>query len=140
MPNKVCSANMRTETTIVVTQQHTDELGHLNHVAAVRILEQARDEWYQVCGLYSDAAAPYGTVVVNINYDYRHECFVGQALRVVTQPQRIGTKSIVLSHQILKPGGEIAISGTATSVVMEMQKRTIVAVPDCVAIHFRKQK
>ena len=94
MPNKVWPQNMRTETTIVVAQQHTDELGHLNHVAAVRMLEQARDEWYRVCGLYSDAAAPYGTVVVNINYDYRHECFVGQkASSSVTRYSNLVVKS-----------------------------------------------
>ena len=31
--------------TITVTQAHCDELGHLNHVEAVRYLERARSDW-----------------------------------------------------------------------------------------------
>ena len=51
---------------ITVTQAHCDELGHLNHVEAVRYLERARGEWYRQCGLYDGAGAQsLGTVVVN---------------------------------------------------------------------------
>ena len=110
---------MHTEMTLVVEVDHTEELGHLNHVAAVRILEQARDAWYHSCGLYRDDPDRYGTVIVNINYDYHNECFVGETLRVTTTPQRIGTKSIIVSHKILKPNDEPAVSGEAISVIMD---------------------
>jgi len=128
---------MQTKLTIVVEDSHTDNLGHLNHVAAVRILEQARDGWYLACGLHSGSPRRYNSVVVNINYDYRRECFIDEELSVVTRPERMGAKSIVLSHQIIKPDGGIAVSGKATSVVMDMQERTIILVPDCVATHFQ---
>lgn len=129
---------MHTEMTFVVQDEHTDELGHLNHVAAVRILEQARDAWYHSCGLYRDDPNRYGTVIVNINYDYHNECFVGETLRVTTTPQRIGTKSIIVSHKILKPNDESAVSGEAISVVMDMYERTVIPIPECIAIHFMK--
>ena len=129
---------MYTEMTLVVQDEHTDELGHLNHVAAVRILEQARDAWYHSCGLYRDDPDRYGTVIVNINYDYHNECFVGETLRVTTTPQRIGTKSIVVSHEILKPNDEPAVSGEAISVIMDMYARTVIPIPECIAIHFMK--
>lgn len=92
---------------------------------------------FRSCGLYSGSPRRYNSVVVNINYDYRRECFIDEELSVVTRPERMGAKSIVLSHQIIKPDGGIAVSGKATSVVMDMQERTIILVPDCVATHFQ---
>ena len=128
---------METKLTIAVEDAHTDSLGHLNHVDAVGILEQARDGWYLACGLNSESPHRYETEVVNINYDYRRECFIDEELSVITRPERMGKKSIVLSHEIIKPDGEIAVSGKATSVVMEMQERNIIPVPDCVEAIFK---
>ena len=126
---------VQTETIIEVTEAHTDNLGHLNHVAAVRYLEQARYEWYAACGLFRGEHGRLGTVVVNINYDYRRECFLGERLRVTSRGLSMGTKSIVLAHEIVKPDGEIAIEGRATSVVMDLSARRIIPVPACVAQH-----
>ena len=75
---------MQTETLIEVTDAHTDNLGHLNHVAAVRFLERARYEWFETCGLFSDEPGRFGTVVVIISYDYRRECFLGTLARDIT--------------------------------------------------------
>lgn len=126
---------MLTETIIEVTEAHTDSLGHLNHVAAVRLLELARYEWYAACGLFNGELGRLGTVVVNINYDYRRECFLAERLRVMSRGLSMGTKSMVIAHEIVKPDGEIAIEGRATSVVMDLSARRIIAVPDCVAQH-----
>ena len=126
---------MQIETIIEVTEAHTDLLGHLNHVAAVRYLEQARDEWYETCGLYAGEPGRYATVVVNISYDYRRECFLGERLRVTSRGVSMGTKSMVVDHEIIKPDGEVAIEGRATSVVMDLSARRIIAVPACVAQH-----
>ncbi len=126
---------MQTETIIEVTEKHTDNLGHLNHVTAVRYLEKARNDWYNRCRLFDPQRGHLGTVVVNINYDYRRECFLGEQLRVMTRGVSMGTKSFVLGHEIVKPDGEIAIEGRATSVVMDMSARRIIPVPACVAEH-----
>ena len=80
--------------TITVTQAHCDELGHLNHVEAVRYLERARSQWYRACGLFdTESGQSLGTVVVNIDYNYRVECFVGERLKVTTRPIAMGTRS-----------------------------------------------
>jgi len=123
------------ETVIEVTQADTDSLGHLNHVVAVRFLEKARYDWYEACGVFDAERGRLGTVVVNINYDYRRECFLGERLRITSRGVSMGTKSIVVAHEILKPGGEVAIEGRATSVVMDLDARRIIPVPDCVARH-----
>jgi YbgC/YbaW family acyl-CoA thioester hydrolase len=127
---------METETIIEVTQAHTDALGHLNHVRAVRYLELARDEWLTACGLYASASGTrYASVVVNVNYNYKRECFLGEQLRITSQPQSMGNKSYTIYHQIIKPNGDVAIDGEATSVIMDMKQRAILAVPPCMAEH-----
>ena len=119
-------------------EKHCDELGHLNHVQAVEYLERAREHWYRSCGLeWSDG---FGTIVVNIDFNYRLECFVGDQLTVITRPLSMGTKSLKLGHQILRSDGRVAVDGEATSVVMDLQARQIIAVPDCLAEHLPKRQ
>ena len=127
---------------ITVTQADCDELGHLNHVEAVRYLERARTRWYRACGLYGgdgEGGQSLGTVVVNIDYNYRAECFVGEKLRVTTRPVSMGTRSFVLAHEIIKPDGRVAIDGQCTSVIMDLVGRSIIAVPECLAMHLAKR-
>ena len=127
---------------ITVTQADCDELGHLNHVEAVRYLERARTRWYRACGLYGgdgEGGQSLGTVVVNIDYNYRAECFVGEKLRVTTRPVSMGTRSFVLAHEIIKPDGRVAIDGQCTSVIMDLVGRSIIAVPECLAVHLAKR-
>ena len=126
--------------TITVTQDHCDELGHLNHVEAVRYLERARGRWYRECGLFDTVSEhSLGTVVVNIDYNYRAECFVGERLKVTTRPVSMGTRSFTLEHAIIKPDGRTAIDGRCTSVIMDLAERSIVPVPQCLAVHLPRR-
>ena len=126
---------MDTETIIEVTAEHCDELEHLSHVEAVRYLETAREEWYADTGLYGETRKDYtlSAVVVNINCNYKLECFLGERLRVITRPVSMGSKSFVLGHEILKPDDSVAIDGVAASVIFDMRLRETVAVPECMA-------
>ena len=126
--------------TITVTEAHCDELGHLNHVEAVRYLERARSQWYRECGLFNGQSEhSFGTVVVNIDYNYRVECFVGERLKVTTRPVSRGTRSFTLEHAIIKPDGRTAIDGRCTSVIMDLAERAIIPVPECLAVHLPKR-
>ena len=123
---------------ITVTLAHCDDLNHLNHVEAVRYLERARSQWYQICGLHDgeeEGQHSYGSIVVNINYDYRAECLLGEMLRITTRPVSMGTRSFTLAHKIIKPDGQTAIEGPCTSVIMDRATRTIIPVPECLAAH-----
>ena len=132
---------METETIIEVTEAHIDSLGHLNHVQAVRYLEKARNEWLAACGLYeASAETRYVSVVVNINYNYKRECFLGEQLRVMSRPHSMGSKSYTLAHEIIKPNDEVAIDGRATSVIMDLNQRKIVPVPSCMAVHLPRRE
>ena len=128
---------METETIIEVVAKDCDNLGHLNHVEAVRYLERARDDWYTQCGLYGPGGrmTDLAPVVVNVRYDYRGECFLEERLVVVTRPLSMGRTSFTLVHEVRKPDGSVAIDGDATSVIMDLVQRVIVPVPDCLARH-----
>ena len=125
---------MQTTMQIQVAKHDTDELGHLNHIKALHFLETARLEWYTQCGLLGTSTPDaVGTIVVNININYRRECFLDEKLTVRTSLLSVGKKSFRLAQQIIRPDGDIAIDGVTTSVVMDLVSRKIMPVPDCVA-------
>lgn len=125
---------MISKTVLDVGEAHIDSLGHLNHVAAVRYLEAARNDWYTACGLYDgEGQGRFAAVVLNVNYDYKRECFLGERLSITTRPVSMGKKSFVLAHEIVKPDLEIAVSGKATSLIMDLMRRATIPVPSCMA-------
>ncbi len=132
------------ESRVVVAARQVDELGHLNHVAAVEILERARDDWYREAGLWD--GRPYsgdetlGTLVLNLNVNYRAECFADEALRVITRPRERGTKSYVLEQEVLKPDGTVAIDARVTSIVMDLAARATLAVPASLARYLPRRQ
>jgi thioesterase-3 len=127
-----------------VKPAHVDELGHLNHVYALEILEYARDDWYAEAGLWQgrrwSRAENLATLVLNVNYNYRLECFLDEELKTVTAPVERGGKSFMLSQQIVKPDGRVAIEGTTTSLIMDMDSHLTLPVPECLARYFPARK
>ena len=120
-----------------VLPRHVDELGHLNHVSAVDILQYARDDWYQAAELWQGRAwsgdERLGTLVLNLNVNYRLECFLDEELRVVTRPLQRGSKSYTLQQEIIKADERIAIDAEVTSLVMDMQSHETLPVPPSLA-------
>lgn len=129
---------------VKVTPAQVDDLGHLNHVFALQILENARDDWYAEAGLWEgrpwSGAENLATLVLNINFNYRQECFLDEALKIVTRPVEHGSKSFTLAQQIVKPDGGVAIEGAATSLVMDMEQHRSVPVPECLARYLPARK
>ena len=118
-----------------VQSAHVDELGHLNHVYALEILEYARDDWFAEAGLWEgrrwSGDENLATLVLNVNYNYRLECFLDETLKIVTAPVERGSKSFILAQQIVKPDGRVAIDGTTTSLIMDMESHLTLPVPEC---------
>ena len=128
---------METISNVIVQSAQVDELGHLNHVAAVDILQYARDDWYQQAGLWGgrpwSGDENLGTLVLNINVNYRLECFLDEEIRVVTRPLYRGSKSYTLAQEIRKADDRVAIDATVTSLVMDMAAHETLPVPECMA-------
>ena len=58
------------------------------------------------------------TVVVNVNLNLRRPCRQGEALRLVTRPERRGRTSFVLSQRIER-GGEVVADALVTLVTVD---------------------
>ena len=122
---------------VKVAAAQVDDLGHLNHVFALQLLEYARDDWYAEAGLWEgrrwSGDENLATLVLNINFNYRAECFLDEALRIITRPLERGSKSFTLGQQIVKTDDRIAVEGTVTSLVMDMEQHRSLPVPGCLA-------
>ena len=98
-----------------VRPEHVDDLGLLNHVFALQLLEYARDDWYAEAGLWDgrpwSGDENLATLVLNVNFNYRLECFLDEELKIKTSPLARGTKSFSLAQEIIKPDGRVAIDG-----------------------------
>lgn len=128
---------MQTLTRSTITADHIDEYGHMNHALGLRLLEWARDDWYRQAGLWQGRAwtadEALGTIVLNLNVNYRAECFEGEAVEIVTEPLSLGSKSFVLGHSMRKDDGRVAIDGTCTSLIMDLRQRITLPVPESLA-------
>jgi len=116
-----------------VSSAQVDELGHLNHSYAVQILEHARDEWYAAAGLWQgrrwSGEENLQTIVLNINVNYRQECFLDEPLTVVIAGLDGGNKSFRLSQEVLKEDGSVALDAVVTSIVMRMDTHETIEIP-----------
>ena len=79
-----------------------------------------------------------GTVVVNIDINYRRECFSGDRLSVVTRAHARGRKSYVLHQEIHAIDGQCVSDAKVTSVVMDMGTREVAALPEKLASQFEE--
>ena len=69
------------------------------------------------------------TVVLNINVNYRQECFLDEPLTVVIAGLDGGNKSFRLSQEVLKEDGSVAIDAVVTSIVMRMDTHETIEIP-----------
>ncbi len=125
-----------------VQESEIDELGHVNNARFLEYFERGRMDWYNRCdpALNNFAEQHLGTVVVNININYRRECFTGARLSVVTRPQTRGRTSYLLHQEIYDDEGECVSDAKVTSVVMDMNTRKTTSLPEALANQFAREK
>lgn len=122
---------METQTTLTVAASDIDSLGHVNNSRFLEYMEKGRLSWYLRIGFSLERMLELnlGTVVVNINVNFRRECLLGDCLTVVTRSLHRGRRSYVLAHEIHRQEGEMVVDGKVTSVVMDLQTRKTVPMP-----------
>ncbi len=77
-------------------------------------------------------------MVVNINVNFRRECFQGECLRVVTRPRSRGKKSYLLYQEIRNADNQLVTDAEVTSVVMDLDSRQTVAIPKVLARRYER--
>jgi acyl-CoA thioester hydrolase len=114
--------------TVALRWVDTDQYGHVNNVAIVRLLEEARVRLFGLPGLdVHTGAAPLltaalgdgsSTVVVGQQVEYAREIvYRGQSLDAEGWIARLGTRSITLALRLLQEGQEHVVA-TVTVVVL----------------------
>jgi thioesterase III len=110
----------------------------VNGPGLVEYLEWGREDWYERNGLPYDRLYALGamTVTVNLNLNYRRECFQGDVLTVTTRPERLGRSSFALRQEIRKRDGSLATDADVTLVTIDPATRKSRPVPDALARAF----
>jgi acyl-CoA thioester hydrolase, YbgC/YbaW family len=123
---------METTLSLIVRPTEIDVNGHVNNAKYLEYLEWGREEWYEAANLHYDTLQRLGvqTVTVNININYRKECFQGDNLTVITRPKSVGRTSFVLEQYIVNEAGELCTDALITSVAMDIETRKGCPVPD----------
>ena len=113
------------------SQAQVDALGHLNNGVYISSLENARIAFYQHINLKLESPPPrgLGTVVVNMNINFRRECFAGEHLQILTQAHSRGGRSYILSQTITRNGNEVVCDALVTNVIMDLNSRSVVDIP-----------
>ena len=126
---------------LCVQENEIDELGHVNNARFLEYFERGRMDWYNRCdpALNNNDGRCLGTVVVNIDINYRRECFSGDRLSVVTRAHTRGRTSYVLHQEIFASDGQCISDAKVTSVVMDMGTRKVAALPEKLARQFARE-
>ena len=135
LPNEPCRELPAGRLDIAVLAAHIDSLGHVNNAVYVQYFERGRIAFYAQLGLALELPHPprLGTVVVNLNVNFREECVVGDQLTLLTRGQRRGNRSFVLEQQLSRREGKLVADCIVTSVVMNLDSRAIEPIPDALA-------
>jgi YbgC/YbaW family acyl-CoA thioester hydrolase len=131
---------METTYTINVIEEHIDRLGHVNYNEYISYSERAIGDWYQKAGLTPGKMTEkrIGTVVVKLEVSYLKEALLGDVLKIVTSPKKLGNKSFVIKQDIYNQRDEHLTEFTKTFVMFDLTTRKGIPVIDEIARHFAK--
>ncbi|WP_077213293.1 acyl-CoA thioesterase [Bacillus dakarensis] len=133
---------METTFEIVVNEKDIDHLGHVNYLEYIHYSESAIRDWYIKAGVsHNDLIENnIGTVVIKFDISYLREARLGDFLKVVTTPLRLGTKSFVLKQDIYNQDNVHITEFNKTFVMFDLLSRKSIPVIDKIARQFPKNE
>jgi thioesterase-3 len=124
---------MKTETEIKVRGYHLDVFSHVNNARYLEFLEEARWASFEDLGISFSIFTEkgWGLAVVNINITYKAPANLGKTLRITTELEKFGVKSITLKQRIfIKETGAEAVEADIKFVVFDLGTGRSVPVTD----------
>lgn len=104
-----------------------DLLGHLNQAVYHEYLEEGRGAL--MASLGREHRFPF--VLARVELDYHHEVRrQDREVEVVARVERVGTKSLTVTHELLLPDGTVAATGSSVFVAWDPEKRAARALTD----------
>lgn len=121
-----------------VKEEDLDAIGHVNNVRFAAYLEDARGEWYKRAGLsYEDMSVrKVATVILKMEILFLKEARLGDTLKFMTIPKKLGNKSFVLQQYIYNQSDEHITEALITSVMFDLLSRKSIAVVEEIASKF----
>jgi acyl-CoA thioester hydrolase len=105
---------------IPVRWRDLDLLGHLNQAVYHEYLEEGRAALMDSLG----EGNRFPFVLARVELDYRAEIRRRHGeVEVVARVERVGSKSLTVSHDVLLPDGTVAASGTSVFVAWDVEAR-----------------
>ena len=113
-------------------------MGHVNNAKFLEYMEWGREDWYDKAELPFDTftALGLGTVVVNLNINYRREARLGRHLTVSTKPISKGRTSFVLRHVIVNENDELVADANVINVTIDLKSRRASPLPNALVKMF----
>jgi acyl-CoA thioester hydrolase len=105
---------------IALRWRDMDMLGHLNQAVYHELLEEGRGALIGALG--RDHGFPF--VLARVELDYRHEVRHRDGhVDIVTRVERVGAKSITITHELTLPDGTPAAVGRSVLVAWDPEAR-----------------
>jgi len=125
---------------IHVQEGDIDHLGHVNYVRYIHYFEQGMGDWFKKCRRSTSEwkEKHLGTVVVNFDINYIKESRLGETLKVMTVPVRLGTKSFTVQQKIYNAKEELITECNKTFVMFNTSIRKGIPVVEEIARNFSK--
>lgn len=122
---------MVNELEIEVRSTELDALGHVNNAKYLEYLEWGRFEWVAQAGVALDSfgRGGVGTVIVNVNINYRREATLGERLTIRSWLAGMGGSSFRIGQEIVNARGQTVCDAVVTSVMFDTRTRASVPIP-----------
>ncbi len=118
-----------------VQPDELDRLGHMNVQHYMGRISLAGFAVMEKIGL--GERSPHGRKALSMlrcEIDFRRELTQGEAIRIETTMQTVGTKSLTFGHRmIVEADGTLAMEARIVAVCIDLDARKSVALPDTVA-------
>ena len=103
---------------IPVRGYHLDGYNHVNNARYLELLEEARWQHFDNISKEAYKTLSWSFVIVNININYKFSATFGDLLRIETEIDRIGGKSMTFSQEVFIDENNTAVCDAKVTFVI----------------------
>ncbi len=129
---------METTRNFTVTESMIDLFNHMNYKRYIDVFEEERANWFNAIGLPFKEMRNQGfaVVILKIDFEYKKEARLGERLKAVSRPGKMGNKSFTLEQTIYNAEEEAITTSVCTFVMFNMETRTSMPVVEEIKAYF----
>ncbi|MEA3200226.1 MAG: acyl-CoA thioester hydrolase [Thermoplasmata archaeon] len=109
-----------------------DGAAHVNNAVYFSYFETARTEWYLQARGLAFRVEDLDIILARTSCDFRAQATMGDRLRVMMWPGKLGTTSFTLRYEIRKEDGTLVAEGESVQVCFDYAKNAKKPIPDVI--------